>query len=380
MQAGSPILDKTEQFVVEEFEKADRIAFFEMFYAAFEEALENVGNSTDFYYRLANQTIRLQFAGDALVPYLTRALAHLFTEPTSNPDFTFCLWESETTGRPLPQLLADFNRHVTHLPWLGIRGVRNEVFPFSDERIQTVLYGEKDILTVSDKKRKVCVYWTQNAAGLPFYEIGAPLRMPLQWQFNTATRQMIHSGAVGTAELGGVLLSGKGGSGKSTTALTCLDSDLFYASDDYVLIDLEPEITAYSVFQTAKVKTFKDLERFPQLESWIMNADGVSEKDEKPMMFVGEHKPEKLIEKLPVKAVVFPRFVAGADYKIEPVAELSAFKAIITSTITQTPFADKESLQMVTKLVRSVPSYLLVFGENQSRLPEIIKQILTENQ
>ncbi len=380
MQAGSTVLDKAEQTILEKYEEADRVAFFEMFYAAFQEALENAGESTDFYYRLAGQTIRLQFAGDALVPYLTRALAHLFTEPIPNPDFTFCIWESEKTKRPLPQLLADFNRHVTHLPWLNIHGIRNEVFPYSDERIQTALYGDKDTLVVSDRERKLCVYWTQDAAELPYYEIGAPLRMPLQWQYNSPTRQMIHSGAVGTAELGGVLLSGRGGSGKSTTALTCLDSDLFYASDDYVIVDFEPELTNYSVFQTAKVKTFKDLERFPQLKSWIINADTIVEKDEKPMMFVGEHKPEKLIEKLPIKAIVFPRFVAGEDYHIEKISQSSAFKAIITSTITQTPFADKDSLQMVTNLVRSVPSYLLVFGENTSKLPEIIKGILTENQ
>jgi len=254
------------------------------------------------------------------------------------------------------------------------------VFPYSDERIQTSLHGEKDILTVSDRERKICVYWTNAASELPYYEIGAPLRMPLQWQFNTPSRQMIHSGAVGTEKLGGVLLSGKGGSGKSTTALTCLDSDLFYASDDYVLVDIEPEVTAYSVFQTAKVKTLRDLERFPKLKSWIMNADGIAEKDEKPMMFVGEHEPEKIIKRLTVKAIVFPRFVAGADYHLEPVSQSSAFKAIITSTITQTPFADKESLQMVSNLVRRVPAYLLVFGENQSRLPELIKQILLENQ
>jgi len=380
MKDASPISNKTEQTLLNDYEKADRIAFYETFYAAFQEASANVGGAKDFYYRLAGQTIRLRFAGDALVPYLTRALAHLFVAPTENPDFTFCVWESLTTGRPLPRLLADFNRHVTHLPWLGIRGVRGEVFPYSVERIQTSLHGEKDILTVSDRERKSCVYWTNDAAELPFYEIGAPLRMPLQWHFNTPNRQMIHSGAVGTEQLGGVLLSGKGGSGKSTTALTCLDSDLFYASDDYVLVDIEPEVAAHSVFQTAKVKTLQDLERFPRLKSWMMNADGVAETGEKPMMFVGEHQPEKIIKRLPIKAIVFPRFIAGADYRLEPVSQSSAFKAIITSTIMQTPFADKESLQMVTKLVRRVPSYLLAFGENQSRLPEIIKQILTENQ
>ncbi len=105
-----------------------------------------------------------------------------------------------------------------------------------------------------------------------------------------------------------------------------------------------------------------------------MNADTIVEKDEKPMMFVGEHKPEKLIEKLPIKAIVFPRFVAGEDYHIEKISQSSAFKSVITSTITQTPFADKESLQMVTNLVRSVPSYLLVFGENKANCPKLSKE------
>jgi hypothetical protein len=380
MKDASPISTKAEQPLLTDYEKADRVAFFEMFYSAFQEALANEVGAKDFYYHLAGQTIRLRFAGDALVPYLTRALAHLFVTPTENPDFTFCVWESLTTGRPLPRLLADFNRHITHLPWLGIRGISNEVFPYSDERIQTSLHGEKDILTVSDRERKICVYWTQDASELRYYEIGGPLRMALQWQFNTPNRQMIHGGAVGTEQLGGVLLLGKSGSGKSTTALSCLDSDLSYAGDDYILIDIEPEVTAHSVFQTAKVKTFQDLERFPHLKSWIMNANRVAKTGEKPMMFIGEHQPEKIIKRLPIKAIVFPRFVAGADYRLEPLSQSSAFKEIITSTIKQTPFGDKESLQMVTKLVRSVPTYLLVFGGNQSRLPDIIKQILAENQ
>ncbi len=58
MQASSTVLDKAKQTILKKYEEADRLAFFEMFYAAFQDALENVGESTDFYYRLAGQTIR----------------------------------------------------------------------------------------------------------------------------------------------------------------------------------------------------------------------------------------------------------------------------------------------------------------------------------
>lgn len=371
---------KTSQKSLEDYEKADRIAFFDLFYSAFQDAVENVGISTDFYYQIAEQNIRLQLAGNALVPYLTCALSHLSIAPTEHVDFTFCLWESQITKRPLPHLLEDFNRHLTHLPWLRTRGIHNEVFSYSDERIQTSLHGEKDILTVADKERKICVYWTQDATMLRYYEIAAPLRMPFQWCFNSAISQMIHSGAVGTEELGGVLLAGKSGSGKSTTALNCLNSDLSYAGDDYVLVNLEPQITAYSVFQTAKVKTYQDLERFQDLKSCVLKTDGKANDEEKPVLFIGDHQPAKIIKQLPLKAVVFPRFVAGADYHLEPISPTSAFKAMITSTINQTPFADKESLQMVFQMMRNLPAYLLIFGENQTELPEIIKQILRQHQ
>lgn len=369
-------LEKKSQTTVEEFEKADRRAFFEFFYLAFQDALENVGGSTDFYYRIAGQNIHLRFAGNALIPYLTRALSHLSTAPTEKPDFTFCLWESEISKRPLPQLLQDFNRHLTHLPWLKLRGFHNEVFPYCDEIIKTSLHGEKDILTVADQERKICVYWTQDAAMLRYYEIASPLRMPFQWIFNSANRQMMHSGAVGTEALGGVLLAGKSGSGKSTVALNCLNSDLSYAGDDYVLVNIKSEITAHSIFQTAKVKTYQDLERFPNLKTCAMKTDNTAEPDEKPVLFIGEHQPAKIIKQLPIKAIVFPRFVAGASYNLEQISETSAFKALITSTINQTPFADQESLQMVAQMVRNLPAYLLVFGENQTELPKIIKQIL----
>lgn len=360
----------------EDYEKADRIAFFDLFHSAFQDAVENVGTATDFYYRIAGQNIRLQFAGDALVSSLTRALSHLSIAPTENIDLTFCLWESQTTKRPLPPLLEDFNRHLTHLPWLRTRGIHSEVFAYSDERIQTSLHGEKDILTVLDNARKICVYWTQNAAQLRYYEIASPLRMPFQWHFNSAKKQMIHGGAVGTEKLGGVLLAGKSGSGKSTTALNCLNSDLQYAGDDYVLVNLEAEITAHSVFQTAKVKTDEDLERFPRLKSGAMKTIN----DEKNVLFIGDFQPAKIIKELPLKAIVFPRFVAGADYHLEQISPTSAFKALITSTINQTPFANRESLQIVSQIVRNLPAYLLIFGENQAELPEIIKRILTQHQ
>jgi hypothetical protein len=46
-------------------------------------------------------------------------------------------------------------------------------------------------------------------------------------------------------------VAGKGGSGKSTTALACLDSPLVYASDHYCSLTNEPAPYVYSLYDSA---------------------------------------------------------------------------------------------------------------------------------
>src|SRR4051794_7273185 len=65
-------------------------------------------------------------------------------------------------------------------------------------------------------------------------------------------RQLLHAAAVGT-EQGGVVITGRGGVGKSTAALLCLEAGLAYLGDDYVVVALEPQPMAYSLYCTAKL-------------------------------------------------------------------------------------------------------------------------------
>ena len=68
-----------------------------------------------------------------------------------------------------------------------------------------------------------------------------------------AARCFCTAAAVGQAA-GGVLLVGAGGSGKSTCALSCLTSDLLYAGDDYVAVELRPEPRVLSLFCSGKLE------------------------------------------------------------------------------------------------------------------------------
>ena len=135
-------------------------------------------------------------------------------------------------------------------------------------------------------------------------------------------------------------------------------------------------MTAYSLYSTAKVKAMQDLERFPQFRSWIDNEDGVKFNEEKPLLFLNEHIPEKLIREIPLKAIVFPRFAAGQEIRYQPMSKQRAFREIATSTIRQTPNNDQPAIAMIGNFIKKLPCYELFFGEAQENLPEYITEII----
>ncbi len=175
-------------------------------------------------------------------------------------------------------------------PWTTYDfGPKGEIVGYNDERHRTVYQPGVDILQVFDAERAAAVYWTPSYRYIPWWESSFPLRTAIHWWTTTTpSLQPMHAGAVGRDD-GGVLIAGRGGAGKSTTSLACLDGGLLYAGDDYVLVDVD-QPTVYSLYNTAKLRP-ENLHRFPHLGSLVANADSLG--DQKAMLFLHQHRPEQ---------------------------------------------------------------------------------------
>ena len=356
------------------------LALFRLMHDAFIDAEHQAGGSADCYYKIGGSVLRLRFAGPALVPAIGRAFAHLAVAPAAAPDLEICVWDSASTHRPLPLLVSSLVR-LLKITWLEDRGIRGEILDYNSGRIRAALHGhDNTILSLIDLQERTAVYWVQTGSDIPWYETGAPLRILLYWWFSHHAKQIIHGGAIGTKR-GGLLLGGKGGSGKSTTALACLDSALFYAGDDYSLVELSAQPFVHSLYNTAKVKGEADFNRFPWMSSRICNVDRIGPDAEKPMMFLHEHQPDKIISGFPLKAVVLPRFIAGTKKcEVISLAPESAFRAIAHSTITQLAGAGSEALRAMSGIVHRVPCYLVMLGEDLNDVSKIMAQLLERQQ
>lgn len=354
-------------------ENREALVGFDLLVGGFQRACDAVGGSLDQFIKVGEFTVCLRFAGDGLRPYVSPALDHLWTEPMPAPDLTICLWDTVSTNTPVAPLINWLCKSIRMQPFEQL-SPRQEIHALSNARVPATFEMGAGVLSMLDTQQDIAVYWVHDATQLPYYEQGAPLRTILNWWLSRRNFQCVHAGAVGTAE-GGVLLTGKGGSGKSTTALACLDSDLLYVSDDYCLFTTEPRPYVYSLYNTAKLNGLRDLQRQPQFLPLIHNVDQLGQ--EKLMMFLAPHLAHKLQRGFPLKAILLPCVTGNVATKLTPIAAGLALRALAPTSLFQLPGTAQRSFLNMGQLVRQLPCYQLELGSDLRAIPDTILQLLS---
>ena len=342
-------------------QSSQSVEYFQSVYELFESSQQTTG-AVQRSFRIGGYLIRLSFAGEALLS-LTRALEHLAVDDNSTPDLTVCLWDSESTGQ-----------RMTQRPWQEddflARGV---IQGYNTERIYTAFQHGSAAVSVLDQARNLAVFWAPDS-NLPYWEHGSPIRTILHWWLLNQGLQLVHAAAVGTPD-GGVLIGGKGGSGKSTTALTCLESNLFYIGDDYTLLGIDSGPVVHSLYNSAKLNS-DQVQRLPALVPKIANPERLAE--EKALLFVNEHYPSKVATQLPVRAILLPRVTGLPETRLKRVSVALALAALAPSTIFQLPRAGNEALKFLATFARGLPCFSIEVGMDLSTIPPVIEGLLAE--
>lgn len=349
---------------------SDRVAFFDLLSQGFERAADR--GVEERHIRIACSVVRLRFAGGALLRHILPALAHLACEPTPRPDLTLSLWDSATTATGLP-LLAHSLVEFLRLRWWEQLGIRREVKSYSDERIRTLFHLGPDILSVLDVERNQGLYWIPDAAAVPYYERGYPLTALLSWWLEARDLQLVHAAAIGY-EWGAALLPGKGGSGKSSTTLACLDSDLRILGDDYCVIAERPSPLIYSLYSTSKLKAAEDVARFGHLAHMVANPDRSHE--EKALIFLQEHAAERLLVEAPLRIILLPRVTGLPDTTLQRVSVATALRSLAPSTMFQLPINAERAFRAAVALTRRLPVFEIGLGTDIAQIPGVIDRAL----
>lgn len=257
------------------------------------------------------------------------------------------------------------------IPWVRQGGAPDSVERCRADGIEAIVEGPADTLTMLHGERREAVYWVRMIEGLPVYERCAPLRPLLQWWLDRSGLQLVHGAAVGTRE-GGVLLVGRGGSGKSTTALACLGSDLYYAGDDYVAVAGRSVCRVYS---TAKMDA-RTLELLPHLRDLIENPGDLGR--EKGYALLEPRYGARLAVSMPLRAIVVPRVAGVSPPRFRPIGRAQALAALAPSTLFQRRSTAPGCFDAMTALVKALPCYLLDVGPGLGDIPGCLTDLIGE--
>lgn len=332
------------------------------FASLFARAAERAG-LFERHYTIAGLRFTMRFAGERMRTVVGRSFEHLASEPSDEPGLTVNLWDSESGGVDPPPLLGDLIETDESGP----------IHYYERDGVQAM--GRWRTLSVLDSPAAEAWFWTPDPSSMASWDWAAPIRAILHWWLGSHRVFQVHGGAVGTAA-GGVLVVGRGGSGKSTTALSSLAAGLRYAGDDFVAITTGPEPCVHSLYCSGKLDP-THLERFSRLPAEVANP--IRGQDEKAIVYVDQAFPGSPIGGFPLRAVLIPRVVAREpDSRLVPATAPAALAALAPSTIFQLHPPQKNALAQMAALVRAVPCFSLELGSDIERIPQAFVELVEE--
>jgi len=340
---------------------AEQLVFFEGVYDRFLKASAYAGE-VRYYYRIGGTTVSLLFAGENLVGHLTPALDHLRIPDTGYPDLTLCIWDSESTSTEMvpPPCSRDCFTD------------RGDIWGFNSRRIKAAFHWIEYSVNLLDLATHRGIYWVQTAETLPYWVNASPLRTLFHWWMEEQGCQLLHAASVGT-EHGPLLITGKGGVGKSTSALACLQSGFSYLADDYVVTALEPDPMVYSLYSTAKLDA-DNVATFPGLSTFIKNPEKSDR--EKAVMFLYPHLDCQIVGEMPLKAIVTPRVVDRDETLFVPVHPQTIQRAMSFTTMAQLPGVGRYSHDFISRLSTMLPCYTMELGRDIMHIPDSVSEFL----
>ncbi len=324
-------------------------------------ALDTITPSRVSKFKIANDVVEHVVYGRDLSDFMWPAIAHLISKDEKDADLTVYSIDGGAFGLNLPRPFWSWNE----LDAQGyIQGMNSsEVIAQYDAYTGT--------FRILHRGRRQAIHWVLDMSRVPYWERSFPLRAMINWWYRDTALQPMHAAAV-AVDNKAVLLTAKGGSGKSTTALKCLLDGMQYLGDDFVLVDTQQQIV-HSLYNVVKL-TEEDFERFPELKHESMK--GAAEDQDKVQVFLNVKFDEQIVASASLKYILVPRIVKSKTTYLSEISFEEVMEALTTSTLYLLRGASSDALRKITHLVRSLPAHYLNLGEDYNASPVVIRKLL----
>jgi len=320
----------------------------------------------DSFYIFAGQPVHMRVVGRELASHIGRPFSHLEIEKRNltSPQLTIEIWDKNKLSGFRPA----FNRD--ELEWTEMTLHSADRRYVAQQLPHTVSCLDRD-----SRHIMASIAWHDQ---IFIYERAKPLaRLLLQWH-NDQKIQIIHGGLVACHDRG-VLLLGKSGSGKSTTALTCVRAGLDYLSEDYVGLQRlnDGSFVGHSLYNSVFLET-AHLARFTELAPYAIK--GRPPQEAKSVIILSQLFPQRLRRVVPIRALAMLRVTDSSKVTFRAASKGEALLALGPSSLLQIPNRGLgvRGFKRLAELVEQVPCYAVELGGDLQAISSCVERVLDE--
>lgn len=314
-------------------------------------------------FQFAGQPVSLTVVGRELFGEIAKPFAHLRVEAAAPPALRIELWDDRITG-----MLPPPEREDGQALW------REATLRSTDDRyIAQKLPHTLSCLDRESAHLVAAIAWHDR---IFIYERSKPLARHILTWCNDRQTQLIHTGLVARGDVG-VLIAGKSGSGKSTSALASLVGGLDYLGEDYVALETSPTrgFVGHSLYGSVFLNS-THLARFAELAPHAIN--GRPPQEEKSVVLVSQVFPDRMKRSATIRAIVFPQVGACANASISAMPKAAALLALAPSSLLQIPNRQlgATGFERLADLVGELPCYRMTVGSDFAEIPRCIDEVI----
>lgn len=321
-----------------------------------------------YHIEVSGVFFQLSFAGTSMCSIILPSIEHLIIEATDVSDaaFTIYIWDASSTKVEMPKAPV------------GIDGVEDsgELKGYNTERIKSAYFGHARVINLVDLHAREGIVCFHSAKNIPAFERACSLRAVFNWVLQYHHTTIVHAAAVGVRD-GAILIAGKSGYGKSSTALRCLEEGLKYYGDDVCAVSSDDKHAyVHGLYSSGKAFT-RDIHHFPNLVAAIPT--GKLAVDEKELFFFNAIFPHLMGKKARIQAIVIPHINPNLPIGFEPISYAKVLSILASSTVNLIPGLTNDIFLQLKQVAQKVPCYQLNLGENPSQIAPEIKSFIQHN-
>ena len=312
------------------------------------------------HFALPGYTLIVQSVGKEVSSLLTAAFSHLAIDTPANDKDTL-LWRIGDTS--LTGDHPDFPPPPDGVQKYGNFNHGNKHDLFVERR--------QGLVSVYDHNSGAITSISCGAAYLENDQIAKPLLRFLLGILLQKGIYLAHAALVGLNGRG-LLVTGKGGMGKSTISSTALRNGYSFCSDDFVALQrVGDEIVGHSLYSTLMLHP-DQLPEHPHFEGHIRPAS--SENIPKSVVILGSGFRKQTVARLLVDGIAIPQITDAPHSELRTISRAAALRALTPTSVFSSPWREVERARFLMDLAANLPCFTYQSGSDFSQISEPLRK------